>query len=82
MKKDWTKGLNAQEIEDVTSSFRAGLVMRQRMVRLLEDKVVSSHNASISKDGYANPNWQYLQADNVGYQRAIKEIISLLIENK
>jgi len=30
------------------------------------------------KNNYDNPNWAYKAADSVGYQRALKQIITLL----
>jgi hypothetical protein len=37
-----------------------------------------SYEDRISKNSYDSPNWAALQADGIGYERAINEIIALL----
>jgi hypothetical protein len=76
MKISWTKGLDEQGVADVQSSFKAGTRLRSRLIELCEGKAGSS--LSTNKDQYESPNWCYQQADNVGYRRALTEIISLL----
>ena len=76
MKTSWTKGLDSQQQEDVKSSFKAGIRLRQRLSEMCESK--SSTSLTTNKEQYESPNWCYQQADNVGYRRALKEIVSLL----
>lgn len=78
MKTLITKGLNEREADEMRQSFVAGAFLRKRIRELLLEKADSSVAASRSKDGYSNANWAFLQADAVGYQRAMHEIISLL----
>lgn len=76
MKTSWFKGLPKQEQEEVKASFKSSLRTRERLEELCEEKLESASNPY--KGQYENPNWAYLQADSIGYQRALKEIISLL----
>jgi hypothetical protein len=78
MKKNWTAGLTPQHAEEITHSFNAGVELRKRLSRLLEDKITAKRKETISKDAYASPSWAYLQADAVGYERALNEVISLI----
>lgn len=76
MKTAWLKGIPADEQEEVKASFKASLRTRERLEEVCEDKRSSAANPH--KGQYDNPNWAYLQADWIGYNRALKEIISLL----
>jgi len=76
MKTTWTAGLEEQKKVDIKSAFKGSVVLRKRLIELCEAKTSSSFNTS--KDQYDTPNWTYLQADMVGYHRALKEICSLL----
>lgn len=78
MKTAIVKGLDLKEAEEMRQSFVAGAFLRKRIRELLKEKADTSVAASRSKDGYNNPSWAYLQADAIGYQRAMHEIISLL----
>jgi hypothetical protein len=78
MKTIIVKGLNEREADEMRQSFAAGAHLRKRIRELLLEKAEYSVAASRSKDSYTNPNWAYLQADSVGYQRAMHEIVSLL----
>lgn len=76
MKTSWTKGLDEQGVADIQSSFKAATRLRARLVELCEGK--SDSSLTTNKDQYESPNWCYQQADNIGYRRALNEIISLL----
>lgn len=79
MKTVWTSGLESQDKKDVTANFKEAIVLRKRLVEMLEKKIISSRNACVSKDLYSETaNWPLLQADGIGYERALKEIISLI----
>lgn len=78
MKTIWTQVTDKQEEQDIRASFAGSLVLRKRLIKILEGKIEAYENASMSKDGYDCPNWAYKQADLQGYKRALKEVISLL----
>ncbi len=78
MKVNWIAGLDAVRKDDVRQSFKASLVMRKRLLELLEKKMRESWASSMAQDGYDTPNWALKQADARGYERAMKEIMSLV----
>lgn len=78
MKNSWVKGLDVDEVSDIESNFKASAVIRRRLTDILKDKIEVSNKNARNKTSYDNPNWAYLQADNVGYERALYEIIDLL----
>ena len=78
MKVAWTSGLDAQAADEVRSNFDASALTRKRLETLLQDKLEFRRRISGGVDQYANASWPYLQADLVGYERAITEIISLI----
>lgn len=78
MKTSWTKGLEKEATVDVTQNYKESVVMRRRLVQMLEDKASTSAKASRAEASYESPNWAYLQADARGYERALYDVISLL----
>lgn len=78
MKTTWTKGLDKELSRDVVATFKGALIMRNRMKKMLEDKIDSAERGSRNKEGYDCSNWAYKQADTIGYKRAMQEVISLL----
>ena len=79
MKTTWTKGLSPEMGVELRKDFVGSKILRERLTLLLEEKSKVSRDASISKDNYESTNWAYLQADARGYERALNEVISLLL---
>ena len=82
MKTSLTKGLDEQKATEFTQEFIASAFFRSHFIKLLQDRTSSHRLKSISDDAYSNPNWALKQADLVGYERAINEVISLLSSEK
>jgi hypothetical protein len=78
MKTSLTKGLDVEKTKELKVEFASSTFLRERLRQLLDEKIQTNRTATTSKDAYGNPNWAYLQADAVGYERALKEVISLL----
>lgn len=78
MKTVWNKGLNAQQKVEMKNNFEAAGLLRERLKTLLQDKADSARTAVRSSNSYESPNWALVQADSIGYERAISEVISLL----
>lgn len=78
MKTTITKGLEAEKAKEVKAEFLSSAILRERLRHLLNEKITTNRTATTSKDAYGIPNWAYLQADAVGYERALNEVISLL----
>lgn len=74
----WTAGLTKEEANEVRSSFDAAAFLRKRLSDMLEDKINSQRKESLSKAKYENASWAYYQADVIGYERALNEVISLI----
>lgn len=80
MKTVWTAGMDVDAIQETTADFKAALQLRKRLEKILCDKINSCREDSLSKTKYESPSWAYTQADTVGYERALKEVISIISE--
>lgn len=78
MRQSWTQGLEPERAKDVRANFKESLVMRRRLLELLDKKINASVRNGRSITSYDNPNWALLQADARGYERAIQEVLDLL----
>ena len=79
MKTNWIAGLKDQDRKDeIRQSFNASIVMRKRLMELLEKKMKESWVSSLAEGSYERPNWALEQADARGYERAMREIMSLI----
>lgn len=78
MKISWTKGLSPSDAKEVKDEYNASAVLRERLAVMLKDKQRLAYAKTLKEDAYESPNWGFKQADAVGYQRAIDEIIDLL----
>ena len=67
----------AEETE-LRQSYASAHLMREKLSQVLSDKAEEAQRASLAKEGYESAAWAYKQADNVGYQRAIQEILKYL----
>lgn len=78
MKTAITKGLNEVEADEMRQCFVHAAFLRKHLQKLMAEKINASNRIVRSKDSYSIPNWAFLQADAVGYERALTEVISLL----
>ena len=74
----WYKGLTPAEKTVVVADFKGSAIIRKRLEELLNAKVVTARRDVLTKDGYRDASWAYRQADAIGYERAINEVISLI----
>lgn len=79
MKTSITAGLKGVEASDIEAEYLGSPALRKRLVELLMKKQNESYKKRISESSYDSPNWDRYQADGVGYERAINEIISLIL---
>lgn len=82
MKTVLTSGLNAQEAAEIVAAFRASAHLRERLSSIFLNKIESKRAAARSIDAYDSPGWAFMQADAVGYERALSEVISILSSKK
>lgn len=78
MKTILTKGLTKEKAKELESDFKASAFLRERLSAILEDKNNALRREIRQKNMYESPSWAYIQADAVGYERAIYEVISLI----
>ena len=78
MKTILIKGLTAEQADEMRQAFSHAVYLRKQISKVLQEKIDSARKASISKDAYQSANWAYLQADAVGYERAMQEVLSIL----
>lgn len=78
MKTSLVNGLTKEGKQQVTSEFLQSKALRERLVEVLNAKNASLRSEVRSKASYDSPSWAYFQADAIGYERAIFEVISLL----
>jgi hypothetical protein len=78
MKSQITYGLDADKTKEMIMDFKAAVYLRRRLTDLLQKDIEARRRETASKLSYDNPNWTYLQADAMGYERALRELISLL----
>lgn len=80
MKTSITAGLSPVDAKTIKEEYLGSASLRKRLVELLIKKQEKSYEERISKSSYDSPNWSLVQADGVGYERAMQEIISLISE--
>ncbi|AJT60710.1 hypothetical protein [Citrobacter phage CVT22] len=80
MNTAWTKGVRkgSQEDKDIRSSYAEGFILRKRLTQILKDKFEGKMKTAMSNDAFDSPSWAFMQAESIGYSKALKEIISLL----
>lgn len=81
MKTALIKGLKKDQAAEIEQDFKAAAYLRERLTAILEEKVDALRRDIRQKTTYESPSWAYVQADYIGYERAIYEVISLLSSN-
>lgn len=80
MKVRWTNGLDEQNTKDIKQLYKESLRIRQRLNQMLVDIIEEKRKGQTLESHYDSPNWAYHQADRVGYERAIRDVIELISE--
>lgn len=78
MKTVLKKGLTKEQAVEIESDFKASAFFRERLSAILEDKVDALRKEVRQKNSYESPSWAYVQADYIGFERAMFEVISLI----
>lgn len=81
MKTIWTHGLKPDKSDEMRRDFGASALLRERLEEILKEKIETRRRVTRGPDQYNNASWGYLQADAIGYERALVEIISLISTN-
>lgn len=84
MNTAWTKGIRkgSQEDKDIRSSYAESFIIRKRLTQMLADKIDGKMKVAMSNDAFDSPSWAFLQAESIGYAKAMQEIIKLLDAEK
>ncbi|MNL67417.1 hypothetical protein D3C87_1920020 [compost metagenome] len=80
MKSTWIAGKTPEQKAELTSTFKASLLLRERLAAMLDAKIDNARKATRSKETYLDASWAYRQADSIGYERALSEVISLILD--
>lgn len=78
MKSSITASQSKERVKELTEEFKHSSVLRERLIQILRQKNESNRAVVRSKVAYDSPSWAYTQADAIGYERAIYELIALL----
>lgn len=80
MNTAWTKGLRkgSQEEKDIRAVYADSFIIRKRLAAILDSKFDTKVKSAMSNDKFDSPSWSFLQAESIGYSKALKEIISIL----
>jgi len=79
VKSTWLEGLDDDQKNELRGDLISSQLVRKRLTKLLEDKIDTNRTAVRKKENYDKPNFSVLVADSIGYERALSEIISLLV---
>ena len=77
MKVTLYKGLTKEETEELKKEYAKAVLLRGRFKDVLEDKLRVAREKLEAKAAYDSPNWSLTQADQIGYNRAINDLIKL-----
>lgn len=78
----WTAGLSKEEAAALVRRLKDSEEVFLRLSYILDQRLKDSVNKQMASQSYDKPSWPYFQADCVGYQRAMKEILTLITERK
>lgn len=79
MKTVWTKDLKTDDLKaEFKTAYVASKRVRDRLSTLISEKIETNRTKRRSEEGYESPNWSHKQADSIGYERALYEVLSLL----
>lgn len=77
MKTLWLRGIDGEKAIDIRQNFKESLVLRKRFFEIIYEMIEEGRKAQASKDLYESPTWAYQQADKMGYERALRDILEI-----
>lgn len=80
MDRRWTVGLDDQNTSDIRQLYKESSILRKRLQKMLTDLIEEKRKGQVLATHYDSPNWAYLQADRIGYERALRDVIDLIAE--
>lgn len=82
MKISWYQGLEPEVERAIRGDFKSSLLIRNRLKKMLLDKIEAARSDARQKKNYDNANWANFIAESLGYERAMFEIISLIEDDE
>lgn len=80
--KTWEAGLSEYQKNELSKELKTAENVLKRLEEMLDKKLTSAIKDQMAVSQYENPNWSHKQADSIGYQRALNEVINLLHDRK
>lgn len=80
MKTSWLQGVEKERSIDIKQNFKESLVLRKRFFEIIYEMIETNRKGQISKSLFDSPNWAFHQADRVGYERALRDMLELFSE--
>lgn len=75
----WTDHLKTEEEKTrFKNSVLGSKIVLERQKQILDQIEVSLEVSANGRKAYENPNWALLQADTIGYLRALKDVRKLI----
>ena len=78
--KSWTTGLSPEEAKELNYKLKNSGTVLSRLSSILDQRLKNSADTQLSQSNYNSPSWALQQADSIGYQRAMKEVMTFLQE--
>ena len=82
MKDSLTRGLDKEGQDEVRGAFAASLPFRRQLKKVLNEKIEVGRKETCDKKAYKDGAFGLKMADSMGYERAQREMISLLSEKE
>lgn len=78
----WLQGLSAEEVSEVREGFVGTKKFRDRFIEILNDKIEEKRREIRDATNYDKPHWNSYVADSIGYERALTEVVNLLVSRE
>lgn len=78
MKTKLLSNLTPEDEAELRQNFVYSLVLRKRLIEVLESEIDSHHASMRKEENFDKPNWALIQADRIAQVKALKRVISLL----
>lgn len=81
MKTLWTNGLKPEQKTEIKKDFISSAHLRNRLKDIIQKEIEANRSSSRNSNTYESPSWALMQADSIGYERALFKIISWISED-
>lgn len=69
---------DSKERADFEGYVRNSVSLFERLKEIIDNKIDTARKEGLSSKSYDKPSWPMYQADKVGYERALREILELI----